>query len=1286
MKRYANLFPVLQLKRGNCLNFVRKIPFFVFATLVCVSPCVLAQGFEPSVRNRMYVAASQGDLNAIQRLEKMGYSLEMEDENGNTPYCQAVWSQNRLATSTLLKAGAKPNPKCLKRIPYVTESRIYAAAHAEDLDQLVAWKKEGLNIDVVDPQTGDSALCEAVYNYDCDAIQTLLRAGSIQSQSCMRRIPMEVREKLQCRPLEIDWTTIGYTALGIGMTGALIGVLGSGGGNGTPSCPPDQRWNGENCATCSTCWKGNVCVSKSEQNTVPYYRDETTAECWTVAPPPVDIEGEALQEAVEEIESTAKYQDGRFLPLINAAAAHARGYSGYFVKRTLPYGRLQDGDVPYGKEPILSDKKVTVGILSSGMTIGSGGSLQDISTPTDDKGNSTSTNETVQVWNWDTVNKAFYDSFSPEATKWQDKKYTPTGETGTETKGTNVATVGSVKNNLATGIEGTPIGFNYDYGKCKEGDTNKKNCYWAVVIDDSESGVKGNFAGFYDGQGNWSFLTKNDLGVLTGTTTTSPLDPNANHSSYVAWEQLQDLVFDTVDYYDTYEYNPDDPTPHYDGTADDPQAGNKGTFLAGIVAAMKLDDPSTHMYGVAYNAAVLPVNKDIVLGITDQAMDTLVAKSDVILLDHSTYTTELSGDKRNDALGAFTKDEETWKSKAGSDVFGANRWLAYTSIASNKVVVVPNGNSQNATYDVKQPSLESAVPLLMQNTAWDENDTGGFKTLPSVSTGNPLYNSYITVGSIDSVEPTSTGAYTAEMSAYSQPCGIAASYCLVAPGGVAGVSNGLYSTSNELNLAGYGYTTTYGTSSAAATVAGSVALLMGAYPHLSSKEVVDILFKTATYITPNQTQINNYGSTYTEVQQGNFAYNSIFGRGVVNLEAATRPVGGKGGLWVHRSGDSIGPGDIVVTAAATKLTAVASLTPAVASALPATFTAFDAYDRPFQLKTSELFNIQTRRQAKSFEDFKLFMRGRDAVLVQPSESFSMLYRQETNRVSEADVPMGLIQMNLKRNKMRYGLFYAQDTKQGKEAYWKRHLTNPFIQMKDAYGLEAGYEMNQKWSVETGWTMGRNGFFEEDERFDEPENRMQAFTTSVVYKPVEKVAFKVATGVMKETGSSLGMVSSGAFDIQEAKTHFVGAGVAFTPMDKVRLEAMYYYGITNTTSEGGLMNLSRMTSDSFAVTASYQPDDNTVFGLQVSSPLRVRSGSMNVTLPTGRHPTEDIFYYDTYRASMKPDAREIDMSLYYHGDVNEELHLQSEFGVRLNPDHQADAEPDYRGMVGIKWNY
>ena len=202
------------------MNLLRKLRWGLFGLSVFACVNAQAQFYDTSVRERIYAAANAGNVAELKRLASLGYSLEMTDVAGNTPYCQAVWSQNRIAVASLIAAGVDVRPACLRRIPYVTESRIYAAAHSEDLDQLVAWKKEGLNVDVVDPKTGNSALCEAVYNYDCPAIQTLLRAGSQQAQPCMRRVPLEVRQNLQCRPLKIDWKTIGYTVLGVGMAGA----------------------------------------------------------------------------------------------------------------------------------------------------------------------------------------------------------------------------------------------------------------------------------------------------------------------------------------------------------------------------------------------------------------------------------------------------------------------------------------------------------------------------------------------------------------------------------------------------------------------------------------------------------------------------------------------------------------------------------------------------------------------------------------------------------------------------------------------------------------------------------------------------------------------------------------------------------------------------------------------------------------------------------------------------------------------------------------------------------
>lgn len=1261
-----------------------------------------AQALDSSVRERIYTAARMGNTAELKRLASLGYSLELTDESGNTPYCQAVWSQDRVAVATLIDAGVNVRPSCLKRIPYVTETRIYAAAHAEDLDQLVAWKKEGLNVDVVNPKTGNSALCEAVYNYDCPAIQTLLRAGSQQAQPCMRRVPQEVRENLQCRPLKIDWGTIGYTVLGAGMAGALVAILASGGSSGSPTCPATQRWKGDRCVSCDTCWIGNTCVSSTEMKKKPYYRDETNAECWVVSPPPVSLTEKQLDRAVTEIEDDSKYKDGKYQPMINAATAYARGYSGYIVERTSPYGRPSNGTV---NTPAVSKNKITVAVYSTGMAIGKGGSVTETTT-----NDTTSSTQTTNVWDWSNVHRGFYNSAEKDkdgAAKVSEMTYKDGNNSIT---GKRVAKVGAVQNNFAVDSTGQPYGYNYDYGPCT-GD-NEENCYSGVVKE-----IGGNNYGLavvYEGTTQKYVLLNTTTGQVVGFTEDEPT--NDTLSKYARWSGLKDSsgndvseaggsingdIFSKYAYYNyaddvAYEYDENNPSPHYkDATGEDSIGGSLGTFLAGIVGAMKLDDPNTATYGVAYNTSILPVNRDVVRGLSYNAMQTMVSNADVLLLAEGLNISNTGADAwKQTALGAFDVASGTYTAKEISDVLGSDAENMYKLLSKDKVgkiAVVPTGSGQIwGSWDIKHPTIQAVVPLMKgmnSSTVWNSTS----RVLPTVDATNPLYHLYIAVASVD---PISSSGERVRLSPTSQPCGIAGSYCVVAPGGQSGSSvYGLYSTVDPVltnNQNSYGYQRSYGTSSAAATVAGAVAVLMGAYPHLTPQQVVEILFQTSTYITPTDADITSYGDTYAVGSDKWGDYNSIYGRGLINLAAATQPIGGKEGLWVYKSSSGEPIRGETITASATHLTSPATmaLSQSLASALPTNFVAFDAYNRPFTLSTAGLFQLKNRRKMKSWDDFKMFMRGRDPVKVQATENFSMMYRDQTSRVtSSSSMPMGLMQINLKQDKMRYSLFYSQDTTMGREAYWKRRLSNPFIQMRDAYGVETGYDLNSKWSVEVGWTMGKNGFFDDDDRhFDAPDNKMQAFTSSIVFKPIDKMAFKVATGVMKETGSSLGMVSEGAFNIKGANTHFVGAGVVFTPMDKVRLEAMYYYGQTKTSSNGGLMNLSRMTSDSFAVTASYQPTDDHLFGLQVSSPLRVRKGSLNVSLPVGRHPTEDIYYYDTYKANMKPKARELDVSMYYQGNVTDEISLQSEMGVRLNPDHQSDVVPDYRGMVGVKWEY
>ena len=95
---------------------------------------------------------------------------------------------------------------------------------------------------------------------------------------------------------------------------------------------------------------------------------------------------------------------------------------------------------------------------------------------------------------------------------------------------------------------------------------------------------------------------------------------------------------------------------------------------------------------------------------------------------------------------------------------------------------------------------------------------------------------------------------------YSNHCGAASTFCIAAPGRH-------YAPSGP-----NGYVTVQGTSFAAPTVGGSLAILKQAFPSLGNDELVTRLFATA-----NKTGI--------------YEVASIYGQGLVDLDAATRPVG-----------------------------------------------------------------------------------------------------------------------------------------------------------------------------------------------------------------------------------------------------------------------------------------------------------------------------------------------------------------------------------------------------------
>ncbi len=100
------------------------------------------------------------------------------------------------------------------------------------------------------------------------------------------------------------------------------------------------------------------------------------------------------------------------------------------------------------------------------------------------------------------------------------------------------------------------------------------------------------------------------------------------------------------------------------------------------------------------------------------------------------------------------------------------------------------------------------------------------------------------------------------IAAYSNRCGVASSFCLAAQG------TDIYSTYTS-----NGYSNLSGTSMAAPQVSGAIAALKSMFPNLSYQDIAARLLTTA-----NRTGI--------------YASSAIYGQGLMDLEAASNPVGG----------------------------------------------------------------------------------------------------------------------------------------------------------------------------------------------------------------------------------------------------------------------------------------------------------------------------------------------------------------------------------------------------------
>ena len=293
------------------------------------------------------------------------------------------------------------------------------------------------------------------------------------------------------------------------------------------------------------------------------------------------------------------------------------------------------------------------------------------------------------------------------------------------------------------------------------------------------------------------------------------------------------------------------------------EAVSHGTLVAGIIAANRDNNLNTNlnMHGVAYEANILAF--EIPLGSGDGPYEPL---------DETSLT---FGDD-NYFADRFTT--------MANQVDIINMSFGFSGVVTSySAASIENslGNTVDALRQQNKAQGDRAIFVISAGNAFGDLDEFNIEvdaSSPELLPGLPylfpeLQNHMLAVAAVDR-----SGA----ISSYSNHCGAAASFCLAAPGGGDANGDGDFAY-NELILSPVSppadgetgesyYGRTIGTSFAAPLVSGSLALLKQLFPTVGNHELVNRLLETAN-------------------KNGIYADSSIYGQGLLDLDAATRPVG-----------------------------------------------------------------------------------------------------------------------------------------------------------------------------------------------------------------------------------------------------------------------------------------------------------------------------------------------------------------------------------------------------------
>ena len=452
-----------------------------------------------------------------------------------------------------------------------------------------------------------------------------------------------------------------------------------------------------------------------------------------------------------------------------------------------------------------------------------------------------------------------------------------------------------------------------------------------------------------------------------------------------------------------------------------------------------------------------------------------------------------------------------------------------------------------------------------------------------------------------------------EISHFSNRCGIAADWCLAAPGEnirapYFGPGNG-----NDTGTTVRSYRGVNGTSVAAPMVSGGLALMKQLFRgQLANTALLSRLFATAD-------------------KSGRYASRSIYGQGLMDLGAATAPVGQTTLTLGSRVGD---PGGSLLTS---NIALGKAFGDGLTQSLAGTeIAAFDSLGAPFWYDLGSF----------SFAADRLSIASRLKSFMAPAPA-----RPETGGYRTAFAPsfakagpgrwrLGLLETPTGTQTGHLGLARYANT--FTYAGWKdlaatAFSTEGFSWRAPASGAVLSWQPSEAWvGLRAGWLMERK--------------------------------------------SLLGSSARGAFGSLSSDSAFIGFN-ADTSVDGWHLGANAEIGFATVKPRSGLItDVSPLATGAFAVHATRPFSGNRRFQFSVSQPLRVERGRATLSVPVGRTQGGDVMRRSV-AADIAPTGRQIDVMAHWRQPLTAEGELSLGAVWTRDPGHRAAASSDLSFMVG-----